>query len=35
MSTWLWNKYGNLIAIFMLLFHIKNGKNDNTQHKYS
>ena len=34
MSTWLWNKYGKLIAIFTLLLLIKNGKNDNTQHKY-
>ena len=35
MSTWLWNKYGKLIAIPTLLFLIKTGKNDNTQHKYS
>ena len=26
MSTWLWNKYEKLIAIFTLLFLIKNDK---------
>ena len=35
MSIWLWNKYGKLIGIFTLLFLIKNGKNNNMQHKYS
>ena len=35
MSTWLWNKYEKLIAIFTLLFLIKNGKMTNMQHKYS